>query len=70
MNCERPSKEEIIKKLKSGKAPGPNNIPPEALKADPHTKAGILYEPFGKIWEEEEMPTQWNESHIIKLPKK
>ena len=38
VNCERLSKEEIvkaIKKLKSGKAAGPVNIPPEALKADP-----------------------------------
>ena len=61
VNCERPSKEEIvmaIKKLKSGKAAGPDNIPPEALKADPYTTAGMLYELFGKIWEEEEMPTE------------
>ena len=25
---------------------------------------------FGKIWEEEEMPQDWNESYIVKLPKK
>lgn len=38
MNCERPSKVEIvhsIKKLKAGKGAGPDNIPPEALKSDP-----------------------------------
>ena len=73
VNCERPSKEEIvkaIKKLKSEKAAEPDNIPPEALEADPYTTAGMLYELFGKTWEEEEMPTGWNESYIIKLPKK
>ena len=73
VNCEKPSKEEIVKavkKLKSEKAAGPDNIPPETLKLDPHTTAGMLYELFGKIWQEEEMPTEWNESHIIKLPKK
>ena len=53
LNCERPFKEEIIKsikKLKSGKASGPNNIPPKALKTDPYTTAGILnsLERFGK----------------------
>ena len=73
VNCEKPSKEEIvkaIKNLKSGKAAGPDNIPPEALKVDPHTTAGLLFELFGKIWQEEEMPAGYNESHIIKLPKK
>lgn len=72
LNCERPSKEEVkaIKKLKSGKSAGPDNMPPEAHKADPHTTANMLYGLFGKICqEEEEMPTEWNESYI-KLPKK
>ena len=94
VNCERPSKEEIVnnnnnnnfflvsrnytffcvvkavKKLKSGKAAGPDNRQLKALKAEPYTTAGMLYELFGKIWEEEKMPTEWNESQIIKLPKK
>ena len=30
----------------------------------------ILYGLLGKIWEEEEMPQDWNESYIVKLPKK
>ena len=54
----------------TGKVAGPDSIPPEALKSDSYTTAGMLYELFGKIWEEEEMPTEWNESHIMKLPKK
>ena len=66
MDCERPSKEEIvkaIKTLKSEKAPESDNKPPETLKADPYTTAGMLYELFGKIWEVKEMPTEWNKSH-------
>ena len=55
---------------KAGKAAGPDNIPPEALKADPNLSSNILHGLFGKIWEEEEMPQDQNESYIVKLPKK
>ena len=43
-NCESPSKEEIVQ----GKAAGPDNIPPEALKADANLTADILYSLFEK----------------------
>lgn len=49
VSCERLSKWEIvrsIKMLKTGKAAGPDNIPPEALKADPNLSADILYDLF------------------------
>ena len=73
-NSVRPSKEKIVKaitKLKSGKAAEPDNRPREEFKADPHTTADTLCELFGKIWlEEKKMPTEWNESYIINLPKK
>jgi hypothetical protein len=37
------SKKEIMAiKIKSGKAPGPDNIPPEVLKADPNASANIM----------------------------
>ena len=58
------SKEEIIQaigKTKSGKAPGPDNIPPEVLKADAAVTADILLE---------EVPQEWRKGYIIKLPKK
>ena len=55
---------------KAGKAAGPDNIPPETLKADPNLSSNILHGLFGKIWEEEEMPQDQNESYIVKLPKK
>jgi len=59
-----------IKVLKAGKAAGPGNIPAEVLKADPNLSSDILYGLFGKIWKGEEMPPDWNESYLMKLPKK
>ena len=73
IDCSVPTKEEIIraiKKTKNGKAAGPDSIPPEALKADVETIAMILLPLFEKIWREEQIPTDWKEGHIIKLPKK
>ena len=45
--------------LKAGKAAGPDDIPAEALKADPNISWDILYDLFGKIWKGEEMPQDW-----------
>ena len=73
INCERPSKEEImkaIKNLKDRKATGPDNIPAEAIKADKDISTELLYNLLGKIWEREEIPVEWKEGHLIKLPKK
>ncbi|VDO73617.1 unnamed protein product [Schistosoma curassoni] len=44
-----------IRQIKSGKAAGPDNIPAEALKSD---------------IEEEHVPMDWKEGHLIKIPKK
>ena len=73
IDCRPPTKEEImkaIKKLKNGKAAGPDEIPSEALKADAEATAEMLLPLFRKIWEEEEIPHDWKEGHIIKIPKK
>ncbi|VDP30693.1 unnamed protein product [Schistosoma mattheei] len=51
-----PTTEEIemaIRQIKSGKAPGPDNIPAEALKSDIELITNMLYFLFKKIWEEE-----------------
>ena len=45
VHCKRPSKgqiKKVIKTLKNNKAPGPDNIPVEALKPDIETSAQIL----------------------------
>ena len=73
INCDKLSKAEIKKAvmtLRSGKAAGPNEIPAEVIKADKETAVNILYNLFSKIWEKEEVPAQWTEGIIIKLPKK
>ena len=73
IDCEAPSEEEIrkaIQQLKSGKAAGPDNIPAEALKADMEAMVEMLFPLFEKIWEEEQVPLEWKEGYLIKLPKK
>ena len=73
VDCERPPTGEImkvIKMLKNNKAPGPDNIPAEELKADIETSTQMLYELFGKILEEAEVLLEWKEEHMVKLPKK
>ena len=73
INCERPSKAEIekaIHHMKKGKASGPDKIPAEAIQADIETSTEILHDLFGKIWEQEEIPTEWKEGYLVKLPKK
>ena len=73
INCGQPSFEEIrkaIKTLRNGKAAGPDGIPAEAMKSDIETTVKILHSLFSKIWEKEEVPAQWKEGLVIKLPKK
>ena len=73
INLNLPSKTEIkqaIKKLKTAKASGPDNIPPEALKANPDLTANILHKIYSDIWKNKVMPQDWNIGHLIELPKK
>jgi hypothetical protein len=56
--------------LKTAKASGPDNIPPDALKANPDLTANILHKICSDIWKNEVMPQDWNIGHLIKLPKK
>ncbi|VDP70198.1 unnamed protein product [Schistosoma mattheei] len=55
-----------IRQIKSGKATGSGNIPAESLKSDIEVTAGMLHVLFGKIWEEVQMPMDWNQGHLIK----
>ena len=73
INCDPPTEKEIeeaIRRQKSGKAAGPDYIPPEALKVDIGTSVGILHKLFERIWTAEEFPQDWKDGHLIKLPKK
>ena len=73
IRTNKPTKQEIqdaLKRLKTGKAAGPDNIPPEAWKADLTTSTDVLHKLFSKIWEEERLPDDWKLGHLVKLPKK
>ena len=73
VNCERPDREEIrkaISLLKTDKAPGPDEIPAEAIKADMETSTEMLHDLIGKIWDTDEIPIGWKEGYLVKIPKK
>ena len=73
ISSEPPSKKEIniaIKQLRSGKAPGIDNIAPELLLVDPESVTNTLHPLFEKIWNTESLPTEWSEGLLVKLPKK
>ena len=59
-----------IKHLKSNKASGLDNLPPEIFKTYPHTVAKILEPLFKKVWDSGHIPSEWKKGLIIKLPKK
>ncbi|VDO89513.1 unnamed protein product [Schistosoma margrebowiei] len=68
-----PTTEEIrmaIRQIKKGEAEGPDNIPAEALKSDIEVTTNMLHLLFRKIWEEKQVPMDWKEGHLIKIPKK
>ena len=73
VNTAKPSKEEIAKAIqeqKNGKAPGPDGISVEIFKGDVNTSTQMLYEIYAKVWEEETIPEDWKEGHLVKIPKK
>ena len=73
VNCERPDREKIrkvISLLKTGKAPGPDEIPAEAIKADMETSIEMLYDLIGNVWDTDEIPIGWKEGYLVKIPKK
>ena len=73
IDLSAPRREEIrkaIKKLRNGKATGPDSIPAEALKTDAETMGEMLHPLFKKMWEEENIPCEWKEGYLVKMPKK
>ena len=59
-----------IRTLNNGKAAGPDGIPAEAMKAAQEVPMEVVHPLFEKIWNEEEVPSDWKEGFIVKLPKK
>ncbi|KAL9971498.1 hypothetical protein ACROYT_G017669 [Oculina patagonica] len=56
--------------MKSGKAPGIDNITADLLRADNDTAISVLHDLFSTIWKEESVPEDWCRGLIVKLPKK
>jgi hypothetical protein len=51
------------------KPPGLDNINPEILRVDLDTTATVLLYLFEHIWETENMPDDWKEGLLVKIPK-
>ena len=67
--------------LRTGKAPGPDGIPTEILKAaaEPVEEAGdtpksplgkVILEIINKMWFETFIPQKWRLAHVVSIPKK
>lgn len=72
-NADTPSRSELkaaFKYLKNGKAPGADNISPEMFKVAVDFSTDILMNVIGQVWDAEDIPDEWTEGLIIKLPKK
>jgi hypothetical protein len=59
-----------INKLKKGKSPGLNGIPPEALKAMNDTPQGIVHKHVSDFFEGKVDHEGWHKSQCIPVPKK
>ncbi|XP_033106314.1 uncharacterized protein LOC117108409 [Anneissia japonica] len=70
INLEPPTRQEIlaaIKSLKTGKAPGLDNLNAELFKEDPDLAAQLLLPLFSLIWEGKKVPDDWSEGIIVKI---
>jgi len=59
-----------IKEVKNGKAPGCDNIPPEAIKAGGEVSEEVLLDLCNQICSKKQVPDGWRRSLLIKLPNK
>lgn len=61
---------EVIKRLKSKKAPGIDTINNELIKYGGNTLAERIHRLILKIWKEEHMPSEWRTGLLVPVPKK
>jgi len=70
VSIDEPSVEEVyaaVKRLRNGRAPGPDVIPPELLKCAIHPVAHSLHSIFLSVWRTGKMPTDWKAGIIVTL---
>ena len=61
---------EAIKKLKSHKSPGIDQIPAELIRAGGGKLRCAIHKLISSIWNKEELPEEWKESIIVPIYKK
>ena len=69
---ERISKEEVdkcVRKQKNGKATGPDDIPYELYKNGGEVVIDWMTDLFNRMWEEEQVPSDWNECSVTLIHK-
>jgi len=59
-----------IKKLKSHKSPGTDQIPAELIKAGGRKIRSEIHKLTISIWSKEKLPEEWKESIILPINKK
>jgi hypothetical protein len=59
-----------IRKLKSYKSPGTDQIPAKLIKAGGEILCSEIHKLICSIWNKEELPQQWTESVIVSIYKK
>ena len=62
--------EQAMKKLKSGKSPGADNIPAELLKQSDNEGIDVIHKLCNKIWRTKKWPEDWKKAVFLPLPKK
>jgi len=62
--------EDAVKKLKTGKSPGVDNVPGELIKYGGNETIKALTTLCQKIWQLKEWPKEWTQSLVIPIPKK
>jgi hypothetical protein len=62
--------ETAIRKLKSYKYPGTDQIPAELIKAGGETLYSEIHTLIYSIWNKEELSQKWKESIIVQIHKK
>ena len=66
------SREEVkmaLKRMKNGKATGPDDIPAEAWKCLGEEGVDLLWNLMSKIFMQEKMPDEWRDSVIVPICK-
>ena len=74
VNTASPSEEEIAKAIqnqfKTKRMEKLQAFQQKILEGDVNTSTQKLYEIYAKVWEEETIPENWKENHLVKVPKK